>query len=316
MLRTFRFPIPILSVGGLEAGGTGKTPIARLLLRALLNDGKRPGLLTRGYGRTEKGLVRRQPGEALHPHRLGDEPVMMSAGLDIPIVASADRVAGVQALIEMGCDVAVLDDGFAHRRLERSLNIVAMRAEAPFGNGRLIPRGRLRESPRGLNRADLLWLHHRQTSRPSPSLPSNERWSQKPTILSRTKLEWLHDEHPGGPPPTPVLLVSGIARPEDLSNSCHELGLQTIGHCAFSDHHRYTQADIHLIEEKACEGGAGSIVTTAKDWAKIKHLDLTATYRILDTSIEIISGLELLAQKLGVSPSSLAFAQTTEENTA
>ena len=152
-------PLRVISIGGLEAGGSGKTPLTGYVLAALVRRGVRSGLLTRGYGRGQRGLVLRRTATPAHVAEIGDEATMLvKAGLDVPVAACADRRRGAAALAASGCEVAVMDDGFAHRRLRRTLDVVVLRAEAPFGKGphHVLPWGSLRESPRALRRADVV----------------------------------------------------------------------------------------------------------------------------------------------------------------
>lgn len=152
-------PLRVISIGGLEAGGSGKTPLTGYVLAALVRRGVPCGLLTRGYGRAQRGLVLRRVATPAQVAAIGDEATMLvEAGLDVPVAACADRRRGAAALAASGCEVAVMDDGFAHRRLRRTLDVVVLRAEAPFGRGphHYLPWGSLRESPRALRRADVV----------------------------------------------------------------------------------------------------------------------------------------------------------------
>ncbi|HOP52978.1 MAG TPA: tetraacyldisaccharide 4'-kinase, partial [Synergistales bacterium] len=146
-------PVPVISVGNITHGGTNKTPFVEMLARMFMDAGLRPGIVMRGYGRKEKDCLLAQECE---PRRdlLGDEALLLSGRLGgVPIAVSADRAGGVLRLAEEGVDLAIADDGFQHRKMGRDVDVALIDATCPFGNGRLMPAGMLRESPRSLIRA-------------------------------------------------------------------------------------------------------------------------------------------------------------------
>ncbi|MCK5688385.1 tetraacyldisaccharide 4'-kinase, partial [Myxococcota bacterium] len=226
-----------VSIGGIEAGGTGKTPWAEYILRTFSEAGKNPGLLSRGYGRSAKGLVVRQKGEAAFPHLIGDEPAMIvNSGLDIPVAAVSKRVEGAAALVQAGCDTIVLDDGFSHRWLRRDVDILVMRGEAPLGSGYFLPRGTLREPVESVQRAHILVLHFRDSIL-SENVSGNiraikSRWPDKKLVVSTLKVRGKRLDGAG------VFVACAVARPEGVIRSVEKLGGRVLGSRFYADHHR------------------------------------------------------------------------------
>ncbi|MGH7376234.1 MAG: tetraacyldisaccharide 4'-kinase, partial [Candidatus Methylomirabilales bacterium] len=163
LLATHRVPCPVVSVGNLTAGGTGKTPCVIFLARHLQQHGFRPAILLRGYGRRGgTGLLVASAGQGLlvPAAEAGDEASLLAEVLPgVPVILAADRVRGAEvALSRCGADLLILDDGYQHLRLQRDLDILLLDARSPFGSGALLPRGLLREPPAAADRADLVIL--------------------------------------------------------------------------------------------------------------------------------------------------------------
>src|SRR5829696_5569929 len=162
--HTTKLDRPVISVGNITTGGTGKTPLVEWVARTLAAQGKKVCILTRGYGRKDPHLqviVSDGYGVLASPSEAGDEPYLLATKLagQAAVISGADRIAaGQEAINDFGTEVFVLDDGFQHLRLARDLNIVCIDATNPWGGGRLLPHGRLRESLDGLARADCVVL--------------------------------------------------------------------------------------------------------------------------------------------------------------
>jgi tetraacyldisaccharide 4'-kinase len=265
--------VPVVSVGNLTVGGTGKTPLVEALVRFLAAEGMRPAVVSRGYGRRGKAVLVVADGaiRCADPDLAGDEPLMLARRLaGTPVVVGTDRVAAAERAAGLGCDVIVLDDGFQHRRLARDLDVVALRASEPFGNGRCLPAGPLREPTAGLGRADALVF--------TGDEPAAERnWGDKPVLRGRLEpVEWL--TLPAGPSRPleflrnkSVLAVSGIGHPAAFEKTLADLGLHCVRHLAFRDHHRYSAGDLRRIVEQAEALTAESVVTTEKDAVRFGH---------------------------------------------
>ena len=275
-----KLPAPVISVGNLSVGGTGKTPLTIWICEALQEIGFHPAVLTRGYGSRGKSPGRVPIGCDEPPSELfGDEPVMMSECLGAaPVWVGRDRTgSGRAALAEGGVDVLVLDDGFQHLALERDLNLVLLDCRSPFGNGLLLPAGPLREPCSSLERADAFVLTHATENSGAAGL--------------KKKLEKLHPRIPvfacdhrlagirlgrGGPLLSPQRLAgrravafAGIASPESFFLDITNAGIEIRQSFDFPDHHRYTSEDLLRVLGSASRLRAGLIVTTAKDSARL-----------------------------------------------
>ncbi|MEK7704302.1 MAG: tetraacyldisaccharide 4'-kinase [Myxococcota bacterium] len=307
-------PVNTISVGGLEAGGSGKTPVTGLLLRALLRAGKHPGLLTRGYGRATRDLVVRRPGTPADPMQLGDEPAMLvQAGVDVAVAACARRVIGAAALAELGCDVLVMDDGFVHRALGRHLDIVVLRAERPVGNGRLLPAGSLREPMSSLRRAHVIWLHARSGA-VDVEVPELVRQYGPGALLVRSRARLgVAVERRGGRvdlASAPLLAAAGIARPREFADALRRAGAEVRELVAFPDHHRYDDRDARDLVQRALRVGARAVVVTPKDAVKMARFwPDDADLWVVGTDVEILAGGEAIARRLDVEAGQL-FAQS------
>ncbi|MEX1258421.1 MAG: tetraacyldisaccharide 4'-kinase [Gemmatimonadota bacterium] len=247
-----RGPIPVVSVGNLAVGGTGKTPVAAWLARTLAHRGWKPAIVLRGYGKDEILLHRRwNPG--------------------VPVVASGNRVRGVQAAAAEGADIAVLDDGFQHRQLLRDLDLVLLSPEHPLPP-RLLPRGPFREPLSALRRAHLVLV----TAKGGAELPpahrlvdalSGLRGIPSARVFSLGDGEWCAlGGDPFPPPAGPPLVITSVGSPEPFLRSVLSRVGATSGHLAFADHHAFTTRDAVSIRRAA--GGAW-IATTEKDAVKL-----------------------------------------------
>ncbi len=160
LLKTTQLPVPVISIGNITVGGTGKTPLVAWVSRAIASEGRKVCILTRGYGRINAGeriVVSDGSSVLADAAQAGDEPLWLAENLKgaAAVICDSDRAAAGQwAISNLGADVFVLDDGFQHLQLGRDLNILAIDASNPWGGGRLLPYGRLRESRRGVSRAD------------------------------------------------------------------------------------------------------------------------------------------------------------------
>ena len=279
--RIERVDVPVISVGNITVGGTGKTPcVASLvpILRDLLQRHRKPGvpaILSRGYGRHEKSMriIEPKTDEDLNWQEVGDEPLLLHRLLPkIPIIVSRKRASGARAAIEKyQSPVLLLDDGFQHRALQKDLEIVLFDAQKPLGNGYLLPAGPMREPVSALRRADVFVSVGSQTTDAVADLadkfgkPFTEAYLQtgKPVRFSARKTDT---------PPEKILLLSGIARPEKFHRAALESGFRVLEHCRFRDHYPFSQSDINNVSSLARELEAEAIVTTHKDAMRLAGL--------------------------------------------
>jgi tetraacyldisaccharide 4'-kinase len=279
-LASRRSVCPVVSVGNLTFGGTGKTPFVEFLARRLRFEGKRPAILSRGYGRRSKGVivVSRGRGPVVGPDEGGDEPVAMARRLAaVPVVVAERRAEGARVAIELGADLLILDDGYQHLALERDVDLLLLDASDPFGGGRLPPAGRLREPLSALARADaVVFTRASRNEPPAEARSALDRWNPGvPVFSARIRAAGLRDEE--GSPVAAALLsarrfvaVCGIATPASFAATLAELELSAEELLAFPDHHRYTRRDLERICRAADSTGSAWILTTEKDSVKLE----------------------------------------------
>jgi len=285
LVRSVRVPRPVISIGNLTLGGTGKTPTVMTVCRFLRATGHRPAVLSRGYG----GRIGKTVRVASHstaidqgPDEVGDEPSLMAERLpEVPVVVSSDRVAGARYAIEkLQSDVLVLDDGYQHLRLKRDLNLLVMDAVEPFGNGHVFPRGTLRESPGQVCRADAVLLTHVGHPTETEELQKFIRRSRPnlPIFTSRHRIVELIPFGSGSSLPFEnikglrLLAVTGIGQPDRFVRMLQEGGADLAAGCLYPDHYRYRLEELDEIEAEAKRLEARRIVTTEKDAVRIKKL--------------------------------------------
>ena len=285
-----RLTRPVISVGNLSVGGTGKTPVVAEIARRLIEAGHRPSILSRGYARTNTvdGVVVVSDGHDILAtvDRAGDEPLMLARQLPgAAVCVSPDRhLAGTLAENRLGCTVHILDDGFQHVELARDLDVlVTTLGEIP--NGRVLPIGRLREPHDAAARAHFLVV-----SDATAGAAAAEAWAlgiQQSCGAARSLAEpiAIAAQVPRVPtvPEVPkgrVLAVAGIAHPSRFFDALKG-GYDVAGTLAFADHHRYTAADVAAIDAKMKSASADIVLTTDKDAVRLEGLPLSfAAYRV------------------------------------
>ncbi len=272
--RPCRAPCPVVSVGNLTVGGTGKTPMTAWLVGAARDLGVRPLVVSRGY--------------AARPGKPNDEALELAhVAADVPHAQHPDRVAAIkQAGREGPVDLVILDDGFQHRRIHRDLDLVLVDALCPFGFGHLLPRGLLREPLSALARATHVVLTRADRVEAS-SLEAIRRCVRKhadrgrsaplPVLAAahRPSRLLVDEEPPKGPESlrgTPVAAACGIGNPRAFRLALEDLGATIVQWTAFPDHHAYTAADLADLATRAKAAGAERLVTTVKDHVKWRAL--------------------------------------------
>jgi tetraacyldisaccharide 4'-kinase len=273
LLRSFRLPKPVVAVGNLTVGGTGKTPMTLYLARWFMERGKRVVVLSRGYGGSLEGAIRIvadgstilfSPGEA------GDEPCLLAASLPgVMVVIGADRYrAGSLALERLEPDIFILDDGFQHLRLKRDLNLLLLDCAKPFGNGRTLPAGTLREPAAAVGRADLLVFTRCNGYEPADVI-------DKPWCAASHRLTVALPLAGGKPQafralqPLRGIAFAGIAEPASFFASLEREGVHPVATLAFPDHCKYGEPEIAALCRLKETSRADYLITTEKDAIKL-----------------------------------------------
>lgn len=255
ILRVIRLPVPVVVVGNLTVGGSGKTPLVIWLARFLGEQGWRPGIVTRGYG-----------GQAAHwpqtvtpesdPESVGDEPVLLARAAGCLVVADPDRARAAERLVRLGCTIVVSDDGLQHYRLARDFEIAVIDGARRFGNGRCLPAGPLREPVGRLDEVQArVTLGEAQAGEWTLVLEARSfHRLEAPEVT--VEADHFHDQ--------PVHAVAGIGHPARFFDQLRQLGLAVVAH-PFPDHHRFRERDLAF-------GDAHETVMTQKDAVKCERL--------------------------------------------
>jgi tetraacyldisaccharide 4'-kinase len=247
-LRARRLRGPVISVGNISTGGSGKTPFVILLGELLKARGIKFDVLSRGYGRQSRGVMQVDPGGS--SAMFGDEPLLIARRLEIPVILGEDRYrAGLFAEQKFGPLLHLLDDGFQHRRLARDFDVVLVTPED--ARDRLLPTGRLREPLAALQRADAIVLASGATPEAFP-LTGKVVWRVRRGIT------------PTSVPPRPIAFC-GIARPQSFMLQLRKAGIEPAAEAVYRDHHAYTEADIRELLALRAKSEAGGFITTEKD---------------------------------------------------
>jgi len=311
LLPVRRLPCRVICVGNLTVGGTGKTPTVAWLAGALREAGCRVAVVLRGYGGAGGVRVASDGAGSREDWRLvGDEAALLAARLPgVPVVTGADRhAAGRLALERFLAQTIVLDDGFQHRRLHRDLDLVLVDATDPFGGGRLLPRGRLRERVEGLCRAHGMVVTRAAEAEVEPVRRALERLAPgRPVGWTTHRATALVELSTGRTVPlgalagARVLGVAGIARPRSFRRTLAGLGAQTVECLIFPDHHPYGEPDRGAIGRAARQGGVEALVTTEKDAVRLGScLPVGLPAFAVRIDLEWLGGSERLLPLLGV----------------
>lgn len=286
-LRAGRIDQPVISVGNVTLGGTGKTPIVATIAAFVRDQGYEVAVLTRGYGRTsnERIVLRSEDGrlEDDAVAQGGDEPVLLARELPgVPIVVDANREAAARwAAAELGSEVFLLDDGFQHLQLARDANLLVLDATDPFGGLRLPPLGRLREPLQGMRRADAVVVTRadrafdeamiervvRGTCR--PEIPILYTWHDVESVRALGTGEVQSPQVFRG---RKVAVLTGIGNPDVFVSDLANLGMHVVSESLMSDHHRFTEEDVATAVAAARTAGAEALLVTEKDAVKIERL--------------------------------------------
>lgn len=280
-----KLPFPVVSVGNITTGGTGKTPMTIAIANEALKRGLSPCILTRGYKGRMKGpcFVSRGVEALLDYEDAGDEPVLMAQRLKgVPIVKCADRYAGgLFAIDELRPNegfIFILDDGFQHWRLRRDKDILLLNFSFPLDEERLLPIGSLREPLSEINRADVVVYTKSEGDVTADALDFVRRYNKRAPVFASVhraaslvnalnepiELDSVRGDE--------VFGFCGLADPHSFRDTISAMGFAVIGFREFDDHYAYKNIDIKRIEREAREAGASWILTTEKDFVRIRGL--------------------------------------------
>ena len=300
IFKTNKLSCPVISVGNLTLGGSGKTPVVEYIVRFFVEKGLKPVILSRGYGRDSKAsvaIVSNGDNILLKSGEAGDEPYLLAENNPtVPVIVSKDRfLGGKTAISKFNPDVIILDDGFQHLSLARDRNIALINCIKPLENGHIFPAGSLREPISALKRADMILYTH------SDEAPDNccENLTIKQDIL---KLETIHafdkiiriNDQKTVPlkelNKKKVLVFCGIGEPDSFIRKIRQLGAKVVHSESFPDHYVYKMDDLQSISEISEKLKADFILTTQKDGVKIKELTPLLPIWIVRMKIEFIKG--------------------------
>jgi tetraacyldisaccharide 4'-kinase len=291
-----RVGVPVVSVGNLTLGGTGKTPMVRWIARRLAGRGVRVAIVSRGYGRKKD--------------RENDEALELAHALpDVPHLQNPDRVAAAREAVErFGASAIVLDDAFQHRRIGRDLDVVLLDASEPFGYGHVFPRGTLREPLAGLGRADVVVLSRadllgcderdairQEVRRLAPGAGWVAAVHTPETLLSpggrQQPIDSLRGER--------VAAFCGIGNPAGFRHTLESCGYRVAGFREFADHHRYTPGELDALADWAAELDASALLCTHKDLVKLDaaRLGPPPLWAVV-VGVDFLSGRDLLESRL------------------
>jgi tetraacyldisaccharide 4'-kinase len=300
-----RLSCPVISVGNIAVGGTGKTPTVILIAGQLRDLGMRPAVLSRGYGGSADApvnIVSDGNRILMNPVEAGDEPVLMAKSLPgIPVLTGISRFdTGSYAVHDLSANVLLLDDGFQHRSLHRDVNIVLVDTNRPFGNGYMLPRGPLREKAEALRRADAV-IRMGIPSQADSALEAipfegpifNGCHHPKDIIGAGSGVihaaDTLRNKR--------ICAFTGIGVPDSFRSTLQNLDARIQAFMSFPDHYRYTEQDLDDIRKTALRSSAELIVTTEKDAIKLSdYRHFCDNLLVLRTEIRIAEGTEALME--------------------
>ncbi len=303
VLKSRALPCPVVAVGNLTVGGTGKTPAVELAVRTLGELGRRAAVVSRGYRRRTSGVqvVADTASIRLDVEDAGDEPFLLARRLPgVPVVVGSNRHEAARVARErFGATAIVLDDGFQHRTLAKDLEIVMARAHRPWGNGRLFPRGPLREPLSALARAGLVVATGAAVPGDAAEVAETVRryapWA--PVVAARYAAVECWEAARMRPKPLAdmaglrVLAFAGIGHPDSFRRTLTDLGTVVADLVSFADHHWYTRRDLAALDDRAAALGVDVLVTTEKDWVRLRRLPLPAqVLYVVSVRLELLDG--------------------------
>jgi tetraacyldisaccharide 4'-kinase len=280
LLRSHKVAAPVVSIGNLSAGGSGKTPLVELLAKRLMLAGRKVAIVSRGYSRESSGMLVVSNGsvQCAEASVAGDEPAQMAAKLTGAVVIVDERRArGAEyAIGKFGANVIILDDGFQHRYLRRDLDIVVLPVAEVEDPGWMLPAGNRREPMTSIKRASLIALSRCESIEQFQKAKAVvRRWTDKPVIGVATKVSAFRRASSrfsidlGGIKGKTAVAFSGIGNPESFAKTLNSVGLEVRQYVVFPDHHFYRKSELENLEYVLAETRADYCVTTEKDVARL-----------------------------------------------
>jgi tetraacyldisaccharide 4'-kinase len=303
VLQSRRLSCPVVSIGNLTVGGTGKTPAVEMAAQTLAELGRRVAIVSRGYGRQSSGIqvVADTASLRLDPADAGDEPFLLARRLPgMPVIVGANRYDAARMAVErFGATAIVLDDGFQHRTLAKDVEIVMIRARHPWGNGQLLPHGPLREPLSALSRATLVVAAGAEGVEALGDVQEAVRRYAPgtPVVAARyVPVEcWEASRlRPHGPEDLAgrrLVAFAGLASPEGFARTLQTLRVDVAHFATFVDHHWYTAGDLAALDTQAAALGAEGLITTEKDWVRFR--DVARPRRpihVVSVRLELLAG--------------------------
>lgn len=298
-----QFAIPVINVGNLAVGGTGKTPHTLWIVRQLLQTGHHPVILSRGYGRATQGFQSASPNATAKD--IGDEPLELYNQLQgaVRVTVCEDRCSGIEQLLSLypETDVVVLDDAYQHRYVHPTLNLLLTDYHRLYTEDCVLPMGRLRERTKGASRADVVIV----TKCPDGlSAGSCDEMTERLSVYSHQEVLFSTIEYaplPADISGRNILVVTGIAHPRPLLEHLQQHAPRSIRHLCYRDHHTFSRKDVEHIEREAA--GTDYIITTRKDFSRLSACNLSPETRtrlmVQDIRVRFLhDGAQRLQQKL------------------
>ena len=306
ILAVIKLPCPVISVGNITVGGTGKTPCVIMLAQMLQSQGFRPAILSRGYGgknTKQVSIISNGKSVLLDSKTSGDEPFLMAKSLNnIPIIVGPKRIkTGRVAISQFGANVLICDDAMQHRQIFRDIDLVLLDSQNPFGNGHVLPRGKLREPIAGLKRASAFLLTRTDETNEAGNI--NSKLAQLGNIPIFTSIHKLQNVIKGDYSDIwPISKLSGkkvcafcgIAKPDSFQKSLLAAGANILSWDTFPDHHSYSRDELDTIKSKFSNHKADIIITTQKDGMRLQNFpDFLSKIYLLRIEMEVTPSPEL-----------------------
>jgi tetraacyldisaccharide 4'-kinase len=326
ILRTGHVPCPVISVGNLTLGGSGKTPTVEAVVRTLRELGHEagalPAVVSRGYGRTTRGVhvVADRDGVHADVRTAGDEPLLLAERLHgVPVVVGENRYEAARAAVERcGATAIVIDDGFQHRTLAKDLEIVVVQGSAPWGNARVFPRGMLREPLSALARAHAVVVTNPAGAEAIDAVTRTvRRFNPGAALLvAHYQLQDAIEARSGRRVPVAdlagrrLMAFAGLGSPQGFADTLDAVRVRRVGFAEFPDHHWFTPGDLDELTREARASSAQGLVTTEKDWMRLRDLPRpTLPMWVLPMRLVIDAGVETWQRLLAGIPTSAALGR-------